>query len=351
MISVRRVVRASALWLACLSIPAMAQDPVVKPGATTLTRLASPATVVARQLQDGRIEVRWSAVAGAASYRITRSVPNLSPEAAVSPDPRDTVFVDGDVKQGFYYYYVVAGMDDAGQVGLKRGAAPVKAIISSATGGTSTAPANYPLTPGFAPPGPVAIRQDGATVFAVSWIPLQGASSFEVERRVYRSLPMDSTRIDPASGVVRRVGGVPASLPLNYRDSIPAASFRRWVQYRVVAITPAGPRDASSKLSVLQPATSLQPPTSTLAATTDPLATGAVAPALEFTIAVGRTATIPLAGGIAPAQWLSANPGIASVAATGAVTGRAAGVTSIIAFAPQSDGSVQVGVARVTVTP
>lgn len=352
MICPRRFARAGALCL-LLAIPATAQEPVVKPRRTIAPRLSSPAAVIARQLPDGRIEVRWARVDGAESYRITRSVPNLAPETALGPDPRDSMYVDGDVKAGHFYYYVVAGIDGSGQLGLKRGAAPVKAALSSGTGETTQAsatPANYPLTPSPNAPGPVSIRLESPTLFVVSWMPARGASLFDIERRTYRGTATDSMRLDPMSGVVRKVGSIRASLPASFRDTIPAATYRRWVQYRIVAHTSFGQRDAGSQLLPIHPETTVQPVT-TVPTTTNPLPTGTVAPGLEITVAVGQTATIPLAGGIPGAQWSSAATGIASVSASGAVTGRQPGVAPVIAWVPQADGSVLVGVARVTVIP
>ena len=66
---------------------AAAQDPVIKPTTTTSTlRLAAPAKVVASQQSDGRIRVVWSAVRGAASYSIVRSVPPAGQQAMREQD-------------------------------------------------------------------------------------------------------------------------------------------------------------------------------------------------------------------------------------------------------------------------
>ena len=66
-----------ALIVALAPARGSAQDPVNKPTAerSPLTRLPAPTSVTARQLADGRIEVRWDAMDGAVKYDLWRSVP------------------------------------------------------------------------------------------------------------------------------------------------------------------------------------------------------------------------------------------------------------------------------------
>lgn len=129
------------LRLALVAAPlgvASAQDEITKPTATT-SRLPAPSPV-ARQIPDGRIEVRWSAVAGAAKYQLTRSVPPAGATPLSPPDPADTIYLDRDVKAGSTYYYVVGAVNESGQLGIKRGALPVTASISATEGGASPGP-------------------------------------------------------------------------------------------------------------------------------------------------------------------------------------------------------------------
>jgi fibronectin type 3 domain-containing protein len=136
----RTALTAAALpLLAWIADPLAAQDPVIKPTTTTLsgTRLPAPSTVTGRQLADGRIEVRWSRVAGAARYDIVRSVPNVG-VTSIKPGPTDTVYVDAEVKAGYFYYYVVQPIDSTGYPGLKQGSPPVQATISTASAPAQT---------------------------------------------------------------------------------------------------------------------------------------------------------------------------------------------------------------------
>ncbi len=129
------------LRLALVAAPlgvAGAQDEITKP-TTTTSRLPAP-TPVARQIPDGRIEVRWSAVAGAAKYQLIRSVPPAVATPLSPPDPADTIYLDRDVKAGNTYYYVVGAVDESGQLGIKRGALPVTASISATEGGALPGP-------------------------------------------------------------------------------------------------------------------------------------------------------------------------------------------------------------------
>ena len=109
--SVRLGALVVALFALSLVVTSAAQDPVVKPGTTTtLDRLPVPASVTARQLADGRIELRWNAVEGAARYEVWRSVPPGPQTVVMRPNPSDTTYIDSDIKVGSTYYYVVAAV-------------------------------------------------------------------------------------------------------------------------------------------------------------------------------------------------------------------------------------------------
>src|SRR6187399_364262 len=101
----RRSILTIGILLALLPAVAWPQD-VIKPpgGTTTLDRLPAPAPT-ARQLPDGRIEVRWPAVEGAVKYDIRRSVPPTAQTVLSPPNPADTTYLDSDVKAGSAYYY------------------------------------------------------------------------------------------------------------------------------------------------------------------------------------------------------------------------------------------------------
>jgi hypothetical protein len=129
----------SLLALPLLAAPLAAihaQGEVSKPTAAG-RRLPTP---VARQLPDGRIEVRWPAVEGTVKYELIRSVPPTPQTVISQANPADTVYLDSDVKAGSTYYYVVAAIDQSGQRGIRRGSVPVTASISAGEGDPSPGP-------------------------------------------------------------------------------------------------------------------------------------------------------------------------------------------------------------------
>src|SRR5215210_6171029 len=103
----------------------LAQEPGGEPD-PRLIRLPAPATVSATQERDGRIRVVWSAVDGAVSYSVTRSVPPVPATTFRTAGP-DTQYVETNVKLGSTYFYTIAAVNEAGLAGLKRGTAPVTA--------------------------------------------------------------------------------------------------------------------------------------------------------------------------------------------------------------------------------
>lgn len=135
---VAKSVRVGAFVVAFLAVVSLAttsaaQDPVIKPRTdVTVDRLPVPTSVVARQLPDGRIELRWNAVEGAARYEVWRSVPPGGQTVVMRSNPADTTYIDSDVTVGNTYYYMVAAVSSNGAIGLKAGSQPVKATIGPA---------------------------------------------------------------------------------------------------------------------------------------------------------------------------------------------------------------------------
>ena len=151
--SVRLGALVVALFALSLVVTSAAQDPVVKPGTTTtLDRLPVPASVTARQLADGRIELRWNAVEGAARYEVWRSVPPGPQTVVMRPNPSDTTYIDSDIKVGSTYYYVVAAVTANGAIGLKAGSLPVKATIAVAPSLRPNEPGTVDIGTGLASP-------------------------------------------------------------------------------------------------------------------------------------------------------------------------------------------------------
>lgn len=146
-----------ALFTVSPVVTSAAQDPVIKPGTTaTLDRLPVPTSVTARQLADGRIELRWNAVEGAARYEVWRSVPPGAQTVVTRPNPSDTTYIDSDVKVGSTYYYMVAAVSANGAIGLKAGSQPVKATIGVTSSLRPNDPGTVDVGTGLATPDTMA---------------------------------------------------------------------------------------------------------------------------------------------------------------------------------------------------
>ena len=166
-----------ALIGALAAARASAQAPVDKPTAerSPLTRLPVPTSVTARQLPDGRIEVRWDAVDGAVKYDLWRSVPPGGQTIVMRSNPAENIYIDPDVRKGSTYYYVVAAVTSAGISGLKAGSIPVTATIDPAAPSLRTSDPTTGATDGSVIPGtatstvpPQQCQQAGAYVTCVT---------------------------------------------------------------------------------------------------------------------------------------------------------------------------------------
>jgi hypothetical protein len=117
----------AGLLLAPVSV--LFSQEITKPTTTTTTggRLPAPAKITAK-VNPTSIFVVWSAVEGAAKYTLVRSVANVSSGPVALRNPTDTFYIDGDLKGGNTYYYVVNAVDESSVNGMKVSSAPVKAI-------------------------------------------------------------------------------------------------------------------------------------------------------------------------------------------------------------------------------
>ena len=305
--------------------PAGAQ--VTKPGPTD--RLPAPATITAVQQPDGHIRVTWSAVEGAVSYTLARSVPPTSIAPVTLPNPSDTVYVDLAVKPGSTYYYLVAAVNEAGLPGLKRGSAPVVATAPAAT---------------QPPPPPSGVRAvlNGSTA-TVSWGFLQGIG-YRVER-------VTVTGTSPGSSVPVNVvytGGL--------SDGLGAYPAGTRVVYRVTAMNSTGMQSQpamSNEITIPSVAT-----TDTVTTTPPATSTTTVRPAVvaePSTMKVGDP-LLKVGGSssftnlqLQKTHWLSLDESVATVDSKGQVRARAAGFTYIVAIGTTPDGSVASMVKRVDV--
>jgi Big-like domain-containing protein len=305
---------------------AIAQEPVIKPtnpAAGTGPRLPAPSTVMASQQPDGRIRVTWSRVPSATSYAIVRSVP---PEAAtpITPDVTDTVFIDSDVTLGKTYYYVISGLNDV-TTGLKKGAAPVRAVRSAGAPAVVPSPANA-----------TAIYDAARNIVYVAWQAPPNVT-FLVEGRQLTSDSWVSVGSGPAPSIT--VSNPPQ---------------RTWMVFRVMSLDAVGTRSQPRLSNQVLIDSSSTAPSSSGGASNMTGATGTVAVTMGSTLSlrVGATASAGSAlGGMTGSRWVSLDEGIATVDGSGTVTARATGRAQILAIGRAADGSVRVTLVQVTVSP
>jgi hypothetical protein len=306
--------------------PAGAQ--VTKPGPTD--RLPAPATITAVQQPDGSIRVTWSAVEGAVSYTLARSVAPTPVAPVTLPNPSDTTYTDRDVKTGSTYYYLVAAVNEAGLPGLKRGSAPV-----TAAGPVVAQPPS--------PPSEVKAVLNGSTA-TVSWRAVQDVR-YLVER---------ATVTSTSPGTWLTVYGPGACC--GFSDNLAGFPPGTRVIYRVTAVDSKGMR---SQPAMSNEITTLSVTATDTATTTPPAtATTAVRPAVvaePSTMKVGDP-LLKLGGSssftnlqLQSTHWLSLNESVATVDSKGQVRARAAGFTYIVAIGTTPDGSVASMVKRVDV--
>jgi hypothetical protein len=328
-----------ALLLAARAVAA--QDPIIKPTATTITRLAAPTGLTARQLGDGRILVTWKAVAGAVGYSVWRSVPPAA-IASVSAQQTDTLYYDTDVKAGSYYYYQIAALSEGGGVGLKASPPPVNAALS-ATGSAGTG--------GVAPVVLRQVVQNGTYHGVIIPVFYGGRAGLQLalERAVVTGGQASSWTQRLITRTLRAGDSVTA-LGDPY-DTYPAGTTLRW---RVFAIDSAsGVRSVPAVSNdFVVPQTAVVSTSTTTAAAATPVGNVVVSMATPVTLRVGATASLTTAlGGMTATRWVSLHEGIAAIDASGTATARAAGQAQILAIGRASDGSARVTLVQVTVSP
>jgi hypothetical protein len=332
----------ASFTIAALPGGATAQLPVDKPTTTTTTytRLAAPGPVVARQQPDGSILVTWRAIAGAATYQVTRSVPPGS--AQVVATPTDTSYVDTNVQPGSAYYYVVAAVSDVGAIGLKSGSQPVTAtattslVATGSTGSTGGGATSGGTTSTAALAAPLLVEgvlQEGWPFNVVYFGFKQGGSSYRVERTLY------STMKTAPTWQLRQTTGPLACCTGAVLDTLNAGASGVAVMYRVTAVDPTDPRIAS-------------PPT--MSAWISPNSAGSRPTATSFNLpptrVISRTDKVGTMIIMAPGAILDQN-GVLGVDSRGALVAKAPGVGHYVWGIVSSSGAPFVQILRVTVIP
>lgn len=299
-----------SLLLAATPIAAFGQDPVVKPRTTATDRLVAPRNVTAVQEPDGRIRVTWSPVERATSYAIVRSVPP-DPAKVIDPGFADTVFFDSDVVAGKTYYYVISGLNDI-TTGLRAGSVGLKALKSAGPAGALAPPTNV-----------VAKYNQAFHSVTLSW-EAAPELTFLVESRVLPSGPWEALSRTRSRGM----------------NMTPPTTAGR-AQFRVTSEDAFGARS--------------QPALSNEIVVDASTATGSgslvVTMGAPISVRVGATASAVFAAAAGASRWISLDEPVATVDASGTVTGRTTGATQILAIGRGSDALVRVTLIQVRVTP
>ena len=250
------------------------------------------------------------------------------------------------MKPGSMYYYVVAGVNETGTVGLRAGTAPVTATAPVTTTTTTAAPTE--------------LIDINTSVIATTPLTYQlrfPLSQYEsrVEAWFYKASASDPTLLDPSTASVQWTAtAAPNSPTINY--VVPTSTtYPRFVKFRRVRsnfFSSSGQVSWSNPVLIPAATTPTTPSSSgTTGTTTSTPATptGSVVAAAAVTVAAGATlaATSITAG--SGSRWMSLNESVATVDASGTITGRTAGTTQVIAVTPASDGSLRVVAIPVTV--
>jgi fibronectin type 3 domain-containing protein len=218
------------------------------------------------------------------------------------------------------------------------------ATTSTTTSTTDPATSTGATTSGTAPTVTAKLEQQDPLQVLVSYGVANGRN-YEVERTMYRSRSADPSQIDYSSPM-NTTRWTLANTTLTDSYLMYPDAFARSVSYTVRAnmwdgtVTPIG----KSNVLIL--------PASGSTTTSSTAITGST----TFTVATAATvkngATTSLAASIgSPARWVSLNESVATVDASGTVTGRLTGSTRIVALASSSDGSLRVVAIPLTVTP
>jgi hypothetical protein len=186
---------------------------------------------------------------------------------------------------------------------------------------------------------------------------VENARNYEIVRTMYRLSSTDPLQIDhsrPPETVQRVMANT--SFTDSYFPII--SSYARSVSYTVRAnlwngvVTPAG----TSNALILPAGVGMTTGGTTSTTGGANTSSAAVAGSTTFTVAVpatvknGATTSLSASSG-SPARWVSLNESVATVDASGTVTGRSAGNTQIVALATSSDGSLRVVAITLSVTP
>jgi hypothetical protein len=293
----------------------------IKPRSTptsTTMRLPKPSSISAAQQPDGRIRVVWSAVEGAARYKLIRSVPPNPSSPVTLPNAPDTQYVDADVKPGSSYYYLVSAVDEAGMEGLKAGSAPV---VAKAVAPIDTAPA--PAT--VPPPTDVTVKMYDYMRPEVRWRTSVPGARAVIERREHlNGMVAGSATWQPAVTLSSR--SWPCSSECSFIDERSLKTGAS-VEYRVTVVE----ADPSTRKS--EPVTSNSVFVEHLP--TEP-------PEIHFVwLLKGESQQLPSRPGTTGFQYASLDTNLVSVPNPGVIRAKEWGETYVTAFTRTAEGSIK----------
>ncbi len=317
------MLRYSAILLSAVTLASAgtlgAQEikPRVLPRAPT-DRLPRPSAVSASQLPDGRLRVVWTAVDGAARYKIIRSVPPAGTSIVAPANARDTMYVDTDVKAGSTYYYVVSAINEAGIEGMKGGAS-VKATAVVAAADTTPTPAAVP------PPTNVVVKMHDYMRPEVKWrTSVPGARAVIERREQLNGTVAGSATWQPAVTLSSR--SWPCSAECSFIDerSLKTGAV---VEYRVTVVEP-------------DPSTRKSEPVISNSVFVEHLPTEP--PEIHFVWLVkGESQQLRFRPGITGFQYASLDTNVVSVPNPGVVQAKEWGTTYVTAFTRTGEGSIK----------
>jgi hypothetical protein len=324
----------------CICSTAAATAQVDKPRTVSRTdRLPAPAKITATQIvPGGPIHVVWNAVDGAEKYSVTRSVPPNPAEPVTLPNPADTVYIERDPLPGSTYYYLVGAINEAGILGLRASAPPIRIPVRA-----PDAPGNF------------RVWQEGNQAL-LAWNTAPDAERYQLDR---------STGATTAGDVWMRVNEPRCCQAVYPLREIPVGHHLR---FRLRAVNRTGDISPPSISNEIVIAATESADTGTGTAPADTTAGQPTADTTTPGTANVRAAVVPApvrlkvgssldvgkksfftSLNLRKVRWLSLDEARATVDARGKVSGRAVGHTYVVAIGLTPDGSVASVVQRVNV--
>ncbi|MDD3643072.1 MAG: hypothetical protein PHQ19_06395 [Candidatus Krumholzibacteria bacterium] len=179
---------------------------------------------------DGVVDLQWSSVARAVSYRVYRMYADETPWTRIA-QTSDTIHVDTDVENGRQYLYAVTAVDASGLESVRSDPAPaVPAVYSLLINGGAAYCGSRSIAIALTAPAPTALMRIGnqSDLAGNPWRTFQASTAWELtagdgEKTVYAQFQDDSGAFSPIVGAsiildtfVRITGLVVSPMPRIY---------------------------------------------------------------------------------------------------------------------------------------